>query len=313
MGLGGHDLRPLRLRPGDRELPHHLRSPHRRHTAPDDADRIRFVDEAGARTHLPPLYEQVRRTVPGMFARSDDWWALRHFADHEWMQEGSGPRRTVVAFRPSTGGPVDGPVDGPVEGQVEGAVGYATYRMKSGWDDNDLPTGKLAVIEVIAVDDRAEHSLWSFLSNIDLFPSVEVDTGSPDVPLPWWAENFRSVGRTVNDGIWLRLLDVAAALESRRYQVADRLVFEIVDDHRPEVGGRFELVVDEGTGRGRCARTDAAAETSMTAPGLGSLYLGGIDPAAVRAGGLINGDDDMIDRLRQLFVWPGRVHCGEIF
>jgi predicted acetyltransferase len=77
----------------------------------------------------------------------------------------------------------------------------------------------------------------------------------------------------MGDGLWLRLVDVVASLEARRYAADGRVVFEIEDPFRPETSGTYELIAEGGAGR--AARTDAEADLSGSVNVLGATYLGG--------------------------------------
>jgi predicted acetyltransferase len=82
----------------------------------------------------------------------------------------------------------------------------------------------------------------------------------------------RRVNLAVRDGLWLRVIDVVEALQRRSYSADGSIVFDITDEYLPAAGGRFLLSTTDG--RGTVERTDAAADISMTAADLGSLYLG---------------------------------------
>ena len=94
-----------------------------------------------------------------------------------------------------------------------------------------------------------------------------------DEPLLYLAREPRRLHFSVNDGYWLRVIDVVAALEARRYRTDGRLVLEVADAFRPETAGCYELTVTDGAGR--CVRTDAEPDVSGTINVLGATYLGG--------------------------------------
>ena len=60
-------------------------------------------------------------------------------------------------------------------------------------------------------------ALWAFLFDIDLVATMRVERRSPADGLPWMLTNLRAAVPTdVGDGLWLKLLDIPAALEARR-------------------------------------------------------------------------------------------------
>ena len=261
---------------------------------PEVADRVDLVDSAEAEKLVPELRERARRHRPGLFHRSALQWELRHFPDYEWMRHGRSPRRWVVAER---------------DGQP---VGYASYRQKEMWTDDDLPEGELVAQEVIGIDDRAMHSLWWFLSTVDLFPRVSCFTQPTDSLVPWLAANPRAVNRRLSDNIHLRVVDPVASLSARRYQQPGELVFALTDHQRPGNAGTYHLEVGED-GTGRCSPTDAEPSATISAYGLGSLFLGSGSPRPLAHVGHIDADDGAIRHLGRLLGWPVAAFCDEGF
>ena len=51
----------------------------------------------------------------------------------------------------------------------------------------------------------------------------------------------RRLGMTVRDGMWLRLIDLPAALEARSYVAAGSLTIEVTDEFCPWNAGRWRL------------------------------------------------------------------------
>ncbi len=73
------------------------------------------------------------------------------------------------------------------------------------------------VNEVFAVTDDAHSDLWRVLTNLDLIPSLTA-TIPVDDPLRHKLINARDVSITgLRDEMWLRILDIPAALGSRKY------------------------------------------------------------------------------------------------
>jgi len=92
----------------------------------------------------------------------------------------------------------------------------------------------------------------------------------------WLLPDGRALrGSYVADGLWLRLLDVPAALSARRYQVADRLVLEVVDDDAGGfAAGRY--VLDGGPDGAKCqASTVDTPDLRVHQRALAMAYLGG--------------------------------------
>jgi predicted acetyltransferase len=108
-----------------------------------------------------------------------------------------------------------------------------------------------------------------------------------DDPIRWRFVEPRQIRSTrVDDHLWVKVLDVPRALEARTYRVAERLVIEVVDDFRPNDGGRWALEV--ATDGASCNASDAAPDLTMGSAELGSLLLGGFAPSALASAGLID-------------------------
>src|SRR4029453_17575615 len=103
--------------------------------------------------------------------------------------------------------------------------------------------------------------------------TVEAWNRPSDEPLLHLLREPRRLRFSVNDGLWVRPLDVVGGREARGGRADGRIVFEVADPFRPENDGRYELSVDGG--EGHCARTDTAADLSGAINGLGATYLGG--------------------------------------
>jgi predicted acetyltransferase len=112
----------------------------------------------------------------------------------------------------------------------------------------------------------------------------------------------------MGDGIWVRLVDVGAALSGRRYSGEGSIVFDVRDAVCPWNEGRWKL---DG---GSAARTDEAADLALDVDVLGSAYLGGISFRelldALRLEELAEG---AVERADAIFGWRPAPWCPEIF
>jgi predicted acetyltransferase len=211
----------------------------------------------GAAPLLDPLWERMRTRRPGIPARTREWWTLRILADFEEERYGALPKLLALAC--------DG--DGVPQG-------YAIYRPRGTGPHSD-PT--LEVLELIAPDPEAEAALWGFLGSIDLVARVDAFDRPLDDPLPYRCADFRQpwpAEPAWPDALWLRLLDLPAALEARAWQNSLDLTFEVADARLPRNAGRWRLLVS-GDGAARCARADGAPDLACDVSALGAAYLGG--------------------------------------
>ena len=69
--------------------------------------------------------------------------------------------------------------------------------------------------------------------------------------------------------MWVRLIDVGAALSARSYANDDSVVFDVTDEFCPWNAGRWHV------GRGKVEKTTADADLACDIRSLGCVYLGG--------------------------------------
>jgi predicted acetyltransferase len=150
---------------------------------------------------------------------------------------------------------------------------YAVYTMKHDWT-RSIPSGTITVSECVASTTAGYAGIWRYLFDVDLVAKVDAWNRPVDEPLFYLLREPRRLHFSVNDGFWLRVIDVVAALEARRYRADGRIVFELTDAFRPETAGRYELTVDRGAGH--CVRADDPADLSGAINILGATYLGGV-------------------------------------
>ena len=178
---------------------------------------------------------------PGFFARDDDWWG-RVLHDEPGERHGAGPLRCLLAE------------DG------SGVRGYALYATRERWDDaTGLPDGELTVRELVAADPAAGAALWQNLLDRDLIASVIAELRPADDPLLHQLLDQRRARERLADGIWVRIIDLPAAL-SRRALLRARSTWCSRSPTRccPATPGRWRLR-GRRAGRRRRLRADAAA------------------------------------------------------
>ncbi|MCL2419569.1 MAG: sterol carrier protein domain-containing protein, partial [Conexibacteraceae bacterium] len=134
---------------------------------------------------------------------------------------------------------------------------------------------KANVWELAAASDTAYRDLWAYVTGIDGVDEVALSTRAIDEPVRWLLPDARTLLLTeFVDFLWLRLLDVPAALTARRYQASGEVVLEVVDDQAGGyASGRFRLTADGD--RVSCEPARADPDVEITAGALASIYLGG--------------------------------------
>lgn len=225
-----------------------------------DPGGVRLADAATAARELPGIYDRWRRITPGAQARPQAHWDFT-FADPEANRDGG-----TALFH------------------LLHADGYAMFRRRG--EDG---TRTAVVEELVAVTDDAHAALWRALCGLDLTPHVEATVHADD-PLRLMLTDSRLLRTTrVADDLWLRIMDVPAALEARTYALDLDTVVEVHDPYL-DAGGTFALTVRDG--HAQCRRTDAAPRISLDIDVLSSLYLGAHRARPFAAAGRVRASSD---------------------
>ena len=232
--------------------------------------RLRAGQPADLRGELGQVYDSALPHRPGMIARDDRWWQAI-LNDPEFVRRGMGPQKCLLACDDS------------------GPRGYVLYRTRADWDDDGLPYGNVSVRELVATDGAAMAALWGDLFTRDLIGEMTARQRPVDDPLLDMLADRRRARPYLSDGLWIRLVDVPAALTSRRYNCPADLVIEVADDLLPANAGRWRLRCP-GPGEdtaATCERTTAAADIQLPVATLGAAYLGGVRLGALATAGLV--------------------------
>lgn len=223
---------------------------------------IRFVEVDEARRLFPPVHDASVATRPGFFARSETFWENEVFPDPEHWRRGASAAYHVVHE-------TDGIADG-----------YARYRIRSDWELAGTKSS-LNVVEALGTTPAATLELWQYLLGVDLIARVEAWNLATDDPILLSVAEPRRLHMEIGDALWLRIVDLAAALAGRGYRADGAVVFEVSDEFCPWNAGRWSLRVTDGA---------AVAEPTAEAPDLacditdlGAAYLGAFTFAQLSA------------------------------
>jgi predicted acetyltransferase len=227
--------------------------------------RLRLVKPMDALDDLKRVHESQRAGRVGWSTRPEYWWRYL-LSDLESRRHGATEMHGVI---------VDGP-DGP--------LGYALWRVLERWNDHG-PNGEVQVRELIAPDPETYAQLWSFMLGIDLTRSATYGMGSLDEPLQYLVDEPRRLGTSVGDALYVRIVDLPAALEARQYATALDVVFEVTDPLIEANDGRWRL--SGGPAKVMCTRTDDPADFACSITELGAVYLGGTSLAGLAAAGRV--------------------------
>lgn len=236
---------------------------------PANPPKMRIIDPKSAVDQLRYVHDAVRATRPGMMSRNQGYWDIL-LSDLEFMRDGHTPTACVLAE--GDGGP----------------RGYALYSAKPDWGSHGLPAHVLSVHELFGIDNDAVVALWTDMFSRDLVASIKSRSRPVDDPLLHQLSDPRRTRATYTDGLWIRLIDLPAALTQRRYSAGIDLVIDVIDDRLPANGGRWRLEAGAfGDGKPVCERTTAEPDLTMPVSALGAAYLGGTRLGALATAGQI--------------------------
>jgi len=262
-------------------------------TVPPGGGRLREGTPASLRDRLVKLYDGVYPGRPGWSERSERHWDFRLADLKEWRRGGAELR--AVVHEDDTGD-----VDG-----------YALWRPFRRWNDSG-PAGEVRVVEHVAANPRAYAALWQYLMSVDLTRSVSVWLAAPDEPLLYAVNEPRRLDARLFDALWVRLVDVPAALTARRYAVDLNIVIEVTDAALPTNAGRWRLSATP-TGAS-CDSTMDDPDVSCDVRALGAAYLGGTSLATLAATGqVVEHTPGSIARADASLRWHPAPSSQEIF
>jgi predicted acetyltransferase len=223
-----------------------------------------------------------------MFRRSREWWELRRLRDDPTRRRGGGPKNLVLL-------------------ELDGApAGYAIYHVKQDWRSG-VSAGTVTIAEAEAVTPEATRELWRWLLDFDWTSEFTVML-PVDHPLLLVLAEPQRMRLMVGDGLWVRLVEIGAALSARSYEGDGEIVLEVEDAFLPENAGRWRVSA------AGAERTNADPEIALGVDALGSTYLGGFTFTQLVAGGraqaLAPGAAARADSLFRTTVAPW---CPEIF
>jgi predicted acetyltransferase len=218
-----------------------------------DGIRFRFVTPEAGREACEAVYARLVAGRPGLLARQPGW-EQQPLLDPPAARNGAGQLLCVLA---------------EAEGEVRG---YARYSVKRSWSSAG-PDSTVQLRDIEALDPVTYAALWHYLFGIDLTSRLQAGNRPADDALLHLVSDVRRCGVSLRDGLFLRPVEVGAALEARTYAVPVDVVLDVTDPFCPWNEGRWRL---SGDSKGAvCGRTSDPADLALSVRALASAYLGG--------------------------------------
>jgi predicted acetyltransferase len=233
---------------------------------------------------VPGIYDRVQAETVGMFTRTRDWWEVRRLS----QRPGRGTRMNVVIE-----------LDGVPEA-------YALYRIDFGMS-HMVTESVVEVAEAVGTSPRALSAIWRYLLAIDWVARINAYWLPLDHPLFHWIREPRRMQFTVLEALWVRLVDVGAALSARSLREGE-VVLDVRDELCPWNQARWRVA------NGSAERTTAPADLQLDVSALGSVYLGGFTFEQLRWGERLEElKPGAIARVDGLFRTERLPWCPELF
>lgn len=222
---------------------------------PGDPTQLRQVEASEVLTVAPKAFERTRSYWAGQMDRDEVWW-----------------RRSLGLGDGSPGGePAHNWFLHEGQDGVDGLLGW------SGHGEESLlsPQQSVQVRALFTSSEVAYRDMWSYLAGLDMVDRVTLPLRPVSEPVRWLLEDGRALETaSLVDFLWLRLLDVPAALRARTYSAADELVLQVTDRASDAFAqGRYALAA--GAERVECERTEREPDLEIDQRALASMYLGG--------------------------------------
>ncbi len=251
--------------------------------------RLRMIDPAKSADELAAVFERARPGQVGVSSRGPKWWEYL-LTDHSEPASNRTGRRGVLYEDES------------------GPAGYALWQTDARWGQWGAES-KVGVSEMVADGPAAYAMIWRFLLGIDLARTVEYSHAATDEELQYLVGDPRRLGRRTMDGLWIRLVDLPAALEARQYVAPLDVVIEVTDPILERNSGRWRLAGEPG--KVTCARTTDAPDFACSVTDLGAAYLGGTTLSALAAAGRVRPLTGNLPSVA--FGWHRQPHPIEVF
>ncbi|GGS42208.1 UPF0256 protein [Actinokineospora fastidiosa] len=251
------------------------------------ADRVRELPAEQALPHVRALYDEYAAQRAGALSRDDAIWQ-DWLHDPEAMRRGQSRLRWAVHPR-----------------------GYALFRAKPRYNDRGA-AGEITVEELTALTPQAHAALLRYALDMDLAGEISLSAGMDD-PLPLMLADARAAVGKVQDGLYIRLVDVDRALAQRRYSAPVDVVIEVTDDLCPWNAGRVRLAVDD-QGVPTVTRTGDPADLAASSTELGAAYLGGTRLTRLAdAGRVVERSPGAVSALSTALSADREPRCLEVF
>lgn len=255
---------------------------------PVPGGRVDFIPRERWRELAPQLSDRIRVGVPGEFEVPAGHWD--GFAGTRPDAE-KPERLRAVQYTDAAGA----------------LRGLAMYTVTENTDD--YTKSRVDIDYLLSDGEDAYAALWRFFVELDLVQTVHASQQSIDEPVLWMLSDRRAATVQLVDHHYVRVIDVAAVLQARRYRRSGRILLEISDPLGISDGRYILTVDDDGTAAVATAGARATATLTVEAgiEALSALVLGQVSARTLAAAGRLRASD--AGAVADLFRWdpPARL------
>jgi predicted acetyltransferase len=233
------------------------------------ADLRVTIEDADVARHMPIIeHVTARDERPGAVVSFPVPMLAAHFHDPEEWREGRERKRIIIVH------------------DSQGPAAFALFQRKLTFEDS-LANGQGETDAWAATTAASAHRMWSVLGDLDLMKTFKVAHIPLDDPLVTLASDVRALGLRFRDQLWLRILDIPKALESRTYSADIDVTIDVDDSLIAENSCVWRVLIEGGEARVTRAERNATADVRIGIQELSSAYLGGVSLDSLAAAGLV--------------------------
>jgi predicted acetyltransferase len=240
-------------------------APHLEEAAETITTRLLNVDDEGMAQRRRQIDLGLTATNVGTIVGDEDFYAELSHVSADDLRDHETPRILIA-----------------VQGGRD--IGYAVFRRKHKWP-NSRPAAEVTV-HTLSGGPAARLALMRRVTDLDLSGTITIYGISSTDPVLSWVQGPRGLGDIKPyDSLWVRLVDLPAALATRGYEDDCDVVVEVADEQAPGNAGRWRIQVKDGVAE--ATRSEDEAEVALPVAALGAAYLGLANLAEMHRAGVI--------------------------
>jgi predicted acetyltransferase len=247
-------------------------------TGPEPRGTVELIGPTEWRAGIDDLYERVRLQNAGHI----EAWG-RRWDEKAGLTDASPERSRLLRAARYT----------DEAGQVRGLM---LYRIP---ESDDFTSRRLVIDHLTTDTDDAAAALWRLALTMPLVRVVEAPMRRLDEPVRWQIADWRAATLSPRDNLWLRILDVPAALTSRRWESPGTVVLRI-SDPLGLAAGTWRLTADANGDASVVAVSDSEADAeeivSLGVAELSAAFLGAVSLESLARAGRVQGEPAVVTK-----------------